>query len=149
MKSDQNFRIGNTVVDRELLVFASQHTVVFVNPSPFLPGHVVAAPINCRRRLCDLARNECVDLFLVVRTVVSLLGQDCNAFTIYMQEGTCDEETEHLHIHVVPRKKGDIPRNDDIYKPGALRVASAEFTVSSLREYADELRKKHVRGSTQ
>lgn len=149
MKYDHDFRIGNTVIGRELVVFASLHTVVFVNPSPFLPGHVVAAPINCSGRLCDLTRNESIDLFLVVRTVVSLLDQDWNAFTIYMQDGTCEEETEHLHIHIVPRKKDDIQRNDDIYKYDALRVTNAEFIASNLREYADVLRKKHENYSTQ
>lgn len=149
MKSDYNFKIGSIVIDRELVVFTSLHTIVFVNPSPFLPGHLVVAPIKCRKRLCDLTRFECIDLFLMVKTTVSLLSNDWNAFTIYMQDGTCEEETEHLHIHVVPRRKDDIQRNDDIYKYGALRITNTKFLVSNLREYADVLRKRHEQYSSQ
>lgn len=142
MGGNHNFSLGSTLISRDLVVFSNLHSVVFVNPSPFLPGHIVVAPLNSRRRLCDFTRNECIDLFLTVKAVVSSLSPDCDAFTIYMQDDACTDDIEHAHVHIIPRKKGDIHKNDDIYKYGALKVVGSGTSSSHLREYADILRKK-------
>lgn len=142
MGDSHGFSLGSTVISDDLVAFSNLYSIVFVNPSPFLPGHVVVAPIRCRRRLCDFTNDECTDLFMTVKAVVSSLGCECDAFTVYMQDGTCADETGHVHVHVVPRKKSDIQDNEDIYKHGALRVVGSGSLTSSLREYAEVLRRR-------
>lgn len=40
----------------------------------------------------------------------------CNSSTYVIQDGKDAGQTiEHVHVHIIPRKKGDFERNNDIY----------------------------------
>ena len=37
------------------------------------------------------------------------------AATVYINESTTNS-VDHLHVHIVPRRKGDLEKNDEIYE---------------------------------
>jgi bis(5'-adenosyl)-triphosphatase len=41
---------------------------------------------------------------------------NCDAFNVAVQDGThAGQSVPHVHVHVLPRHRGDLERNDDIY----------------------------------
>jgi ATP adenylyltransferase len=93
------------------LVFATEHSLCLLNIFPYNNGHVMIAP---RRHVADLAElkdNEVLDLFGAVKTVEKLLKQLLRpqGFNIGINLGEAGGAgiPGHLHIHIVPRWKGD------------------------------------------
>lgn len=71
------------------------------------------------KRFADLTSAEVSDLFLCVHRVGPVLQQahSGTALTIALQDGKDAGQTvEHVHVHILPRRPRDFPRNDDIYE---------------------------------
>lgn len=87
---------------------------------PLLEGHVVLAPKRQVATLQELSLAESDDLFGGIPAVQrSMLEADSSilAFNIAMKDGTgAGQPVPHAHVHVVPRRSGDLERNDDIYE---------------------------------
>ena len=80
---------------------------------------VLVSSIRPVGRFADLTSEEVTDLFLCVQRVSVDLQQAYSgtALTIAMQDGRdAGQSVEHVHVHILPRKPGDIVPNDDIYK---------------------------------
>ncbi|KAF6040482.1 hypothetical protein EB796_001195 [Bugula neritina] len=91
----------------------------FVNRKPVVPGHVLVSPLRVCKRFHDLTTAETSDLFEVVKKVGDAVTAEFGAdsLTISIQDGPDAGQTvEHVHVHILPRKKGDFENNDDIYK---------------------------------
>lgn len=77
-----------------------------------MPGRVVP-------HLEDLSDDEYTDMWLLVRTVQNVLKryhEGTTAFNVAVQDGmAAGQSVPHVHVHVLPRKGGDLERNDDIY----------------------------------
>lgn len=70
------------------------------------------------KRLIDLSPAETTDLFTTMQLIQRLLTKLYNpgSFTIAVQDGPeAGQTVPHVHVHVIPRTKGDMPRTDDIY----------------------------------
>lgn len=71
-------------------------------------------PHNQRCMLVD----EHDDLWRSVRSVQSALKRqyNCDAFNVAVQDGVgAGQSVPHVHVHILPRYRGDWERNDDIY----------------------------------
>ncbi|KAF9734360.1 hypothetical protein PMIN06_011796 [Paraphaeosphaeria minitans] len=89
-----------------------------VNLKPLLPGHVLVSPRRLVPRIHDLSAAEVQDLFLTVqrvsRTIERVFG--ASALNIAVQDGEdAGQSVPHVHAHIIPRKKQDLPRPDAIY----------------------------------
>ncbi len=71
------------------------------------------------KRFADLNQEEVSDMFCCVHRIAPVL-QDMfsgTAVTIALQDGKDAGQTvEHVHVHILPRKKGDFEENDEVYK---------------------------------
>ena len=90
-----------------------------VNLKPLVRGHILLIPKRVCSRIAELTRDEYLDLFECVYHVAPLIEHhyDCSALNISVQDGiNAGQSVPHVHVHILPRQKGDFERNDDIYE---------------------------------
>ena len=98
--------------DREALVIARRKTAfLLMNRYPYAVGHLMAVPYKKTADLNSLGENEIVDLWNLVIHAQALLRKAAHAqgFNVGLNLGECAGAgvIDHLHIHIVPRWKGD------------------------------------------
>ncbi|EST06434.1 Histidine triad (HIT) protein [Kalmanozyma brasiliensis GHG001] len=89
-----------------------------VNLKPIVPGHVLVIPTTPYHRLSEVPSEVVSSLFQSVQEISRGLEQvfEADALTISVQDGEGAGQTvPHLHVHILPRKTGDIEPNDLIY----------------------------------
>lgn len=116
-------------------------TASFLDHSPLFPGHVLVVPVVHHVTLPDLPTDLLEPLFaharVLAKGMVEMLGCDGSFVAV---NNTVSQTVHHLHVHVIPRRKGDglkhffWPRHD--YKDAAererMRSVLAEFARSRL-----------------
>lgn len=117
--SPSSFLFGPHLIRQSEVFLTSTLSFAFVNLKPILPGHVLVCPRRIVPRFKDLDNAEVSDLFLLVHKISDRLERIFNgtAMTISIQDGSdAGQSVPHVHVHVIPRRKGDFARNDDIYQ---------------------------------
>ena len=113
------YYFGKIPISSEQIFFESEHTFALVNLRPIVPGHVLLC--SKRRntvRLSTLSNEEYIDLWTSVRYVQKILESyyDVSSCNIAIQDGKdAGQSVPHVHVHILPRVKGDFERNDDVY----------------------------------
>lgn len=90
----------------------------FVNLKPVVPGHVLVSPLRLVKRFADLSADEVSDLWLLAQRVGRAVEAHYGAgsLTLAIQDGPLAGQTvPHVHIHVLPRRPNDFPKNDQVY----------------------------------
>lgn len=90
-----------------------------VNLKPLLPGHVLVSPRRLVPRFNDLSQQEVQDLFATVQRVSRTIERvfAASALNIAIQDGQdAGQSVPHVHAHIIPRKKHDLPEPDQIYE---------------------------------
>jgi bis(5'-adenosyl)-triphosphatase len=88
------------------------------NISPILPGHSLVIPVKHMTSLFDLKEEEINAFFSFARKVTAFLCEvyACDAYDWSLQEGTeAGQSIDHLHLHIIPRKSGDLAEGEDWY----------------------------------
>lgn len=89
-------------------VYADSTAVAFLDHRPVFSGHVLLVPRTHYETLIDLPTAQVGPLFQVAqrlaRAVETALGADG---TFVAMNNRVSQSVPHLHVHVVPRKKGD------------------------------------------
>src|SRR5216683_8244084 len=84
---------------------------LMMNRYPYAVGHLMAVPYRKTADLASLGENEIVELWNLVTHAQALLGKATRAqgFNVGLNLGESAGAgvTDHLHIHIVPRWKGD------------------------------------------
>jgi bis(5'-adenosyl)-triphosphatase len=101
-----------------------------VNLKPILPGHSLIVPRRHVERLLDMDEAEVAALAGFARRISALLVDAFSATGIdwTLQDGAVAGQTVmHLHLHLIPRWEGDLPRPGDWYPAlRAVREGSSE-----------------------
>lgn len=82
------------------------------------PADILVSPRRPVERFADLTVEEVSDLFACVHRIAPVLQHvhSTPSLTIAVQDGEHAGQTvPHVHVHMLPRKAGDFPHNDDIY----------------------------------
>lgn len=114
-----SFNFGRILLQPSVVFFRSKLSFGFVNRKPVLQGHVLVSPVRVVKRFCELTEEEVADLFTSTQKIARVLEKayGVSSLSIAIQDGPDAGQTvDHVHVHVLPRKKGDFERNDDIYK---------------------------------
>jgi diadenosine tetraphosphate (Ap4A) HIT family hydrolase len=85
--------------------------VAFPDAHPLTPGHTLVVPRRHVSRLQDLEPDELTDLWLLGVAVCRDFEQEIGArdFNLGINAGRAAGQTiEHLHLHVIPRREGDV-----------------------------------------
>jgi bis(5'-adenosyl)-triphosphatase len=116
--AQQQQLFGNFKISPDQIFLRTTHSFALVNLRPIVPGHVLICPIRIAPLLSDLGDDEYDDLWRTVRIVQRALGRryECVAFNVAVQDGPeAGQSVPHAHVHILPRHRGDLERNDDIY----------------------------------
>ena len=96
---------GNNVIARTRSSFA------LLNSYPYNGGHVLVLPYRAVQDTCDLTDEELLDLMLLVnhckQAIAKVMKPDGFNIGINLGKVAGAGIEEHLHIHVVPRWRGD------------------------------------------
>jgi len=91
--------------------FDSKHSRAILDGFPIAEGHTLVMPKRHVQSVFELPEDELAELWSVVARVRKLLKKNyrCDAFNIGINDGPAAGQTvPHAHIHVIPRKKGDV-----------------------------------------
>ena len=90
------------------IAFEDDFAVGFLDVRPLFHGHVLLVPRNHVETLVDLPPDDVGPLFerarLLAAAVVDALGAEGSFVAM---NNTVSQSVPHLHVHVVPRTKGD------------------------------------------
>ncbi|MCU0268957.1 MAG: HIT family protein [Acidimicrobiales bacterium] len=90
------------------VVLDDEVAVAFLDRSPLFKGHVLVAPRTHHETLTDLPPAEVGPFFERVRRVAAVLPVALGAAgTFVAQNNVISQSVPHLHVHVVPRNRGD------------------------------------------
>lgn len=82
--------------------------LAFLDRSPLFFGHVLVVPREHRETLLDLAPDEVAPLFEAVQRVARAVTEGlASQGTFVAMNNKVGQSVAHLHVHVVPRTKGD------------------------------------------
>jgi histidine triad (HIT) family protein len=90
------------------LVLADDETVAFLDARPLIKGHVLVIPRQHHQTLADLPPGLVGPLFARVRRISAVMPGALGAQGSFVGlNNTVSQSVPHLHVHVVPRTRGD------------------------------------------
>jgi len=99
--------IGDGTVPAHV-VADDQAALAFLDHRPLFPGHVLVVPRAHHRTLADLPADQVAPFFATVwaveQAVRLAMGADGSFVAV---NNTVSQSVPHLHVHVVPRRRGD------------------------------------------
>ena len=97
---------------KERVWFDSHDSLAILDGFPLTPGHTLVIPKRHVVSVFELPQEELSHLSAVVTKVRKILKAKYqpDAFNIGINDGLAAGQTvTHAHIHVIPRKAGDVP----------------------------------------
>jgi histidine triad (HIT) family protein len=89
-------------------VLEDELIVAFLDHRPLLPGHVLVVPRTHYETLGDLPTDQVGPLFVNVQRLALAVERGMRADGSFVAINIrISQSVPHLHVHVVPRKKGD------------------------------------------
>ncbi|MBI1354941.1 MAG: HIT domain-containing protein [Acidobacteria bacterium] len=90
------------------IVFQDACCVGFLDARPLFPGHVLLAPRAHVVTLPELPAESLAPLFGAAQRLCRAVEQACAAQgTFVAMNNRVSQSVPHLHVHIVPRSKGD------------------------------------------
>ncbi|MFF0813930.1 HIT family protein [Rhodococcus sp. NPDC003318] len=90
------------------LVYEDDDTVAFLDQRPVFPGHVLLVPRVHVRVLEDLPADLVSPVFGVVQRISTAVTAALGAQGSFVaMNNVVSQSVPHLHVHIVPRTKGD------------------------------------------
>ncbi len=105
---------------KDLSFFENESFSAVYNIAPILPGHTLVIPKKHITSFFELTEEELFDFVKFSRSVIKILSKafGTEAFNWTLQEkDEAGQSIAHMHIHIIPRKAGDLPHPGDWY-PG-------------------------------
>jgi histidine triad (HIT) family protein len=99
------------IVDGETpaaLVHEDEHTLAFLDIRPLFHGHSLLVPRDHHETLAELPAERVEPLFAAARRLSMAVREAMGAEGSFVAiNNTVSQSVPHLHVHVVPRVKGD------------------------------------------
>jgi bis(5'-adenosyl)-triphosphatase len=100
-------------------VFAhSQNFRAVYNLAPIFPGHSLIIPNAHIETMLQLTDEQLTEMILFTKKVAQLLIDVFNtqSFNVSLQDReAAGQSIAHLHLHILPRRMGDLPQAGDWY----------------------------------
>jgi histidine triad (HIT) family protein len=90
------------------VVLTTDACLAFLDTRPLFPGHVLVVPHAHHETLADLPLELVAPLFAAVQRVAGAVERAFGADGSFVAvNNRVSQSVPHLHVHVVPRRKGD------------------------------------------
>lgn len=90
------------------LVLHDPIAAAFLDARPLFPGHVLLVPMAHHETLADLPAGLIAPFFERVQRMATVVQRAMAAEgTFVAMNNTVSQSVPHLHVHIVPRTKGD------------------------------------------
>jgi histidine triad (HIT) family protein len=90
------------------IVWRNDDCVGFLDKRPLFPGHVLLVPAQHVKTLSDLPADQVGPLFEAAQSLERAVESAMNAEgTFIAVNNNVSQSVPHLHVHIVPRSKGD------------------------------------------
>ncbi len=102
-------KIVNKSISAEI-VYEDIDTLAVLDVHPKAPGHTMILPKVHADNLLDLPNEKVGPVFLAMKKVTEIIKKSLkpDAFTIGINNGKYSgQAVDHLHIHIIPRWRGD------------------------------------------
>lgn len=107
--------MDNCIIDRIVnksepasIIYEDNNFIVFLDTKPLFIGHTLVAPKVHYKTLYDLPAWIVEDLFLLTQSVGVAVEEAMNSEGSFIAiNNTVSQSIQHVHIHIVPRNKGD------------------------------------------
>jgi bis(5'-adenosyl)-triphosphatase len=130
-------KFGAFAIQASEVFYLTPLSMGLVNLKPVVPGHVLLIPRRVVKRFTELTSDEVTDLFQSAARVAPLIEREFGgqSLTLTIQDGAMAGQTvEHVHLHIIPRRKGDYFDNDDIYPDINLREKQMAAGLADFEE---------------
>ncbi|XP_019764872.1 nitrilase and fragile histidine triad fusion protein NitFhit [Dendroctonus ponderosae] len=118
IKDDRMYSFADKSIPGSTVFYKSAYCFAFTNIRCVVPGHVLVSTIRRVQRLHDMTQEEIADLFQTAVKISKIMeaAYQAASSTVCVQDGEYAGQTvPQVHVHILPRKKGDFANNDDIY----------------------------------
>lgn len=118
----------------------SQNFRGIYNIAPILPGHSLIIPKSHVTSLLDLDEADIAEMVSFSQKCVRMLQKAFNTtgFNWTIQEGEeAGQTVRHLHLHLIPRKRNDLPHPGDWY-PKLLQSESELIDSDERHKLSEE-----------
>lgn len=94
--------------DMPATIFEDDISLAFLDHKPLFPGHVLLIPKQHVETLSDLPAEQVGPFFANVQRLASAVESAMQAEgTFIAMNNRVSQSVPHLHVHIVPRRKGD------------------------------------------
>src|SRR5919198_159977 len=100
--------VGGKIFARE--VMENERAIAMLDAFPLAAGHTLIVPKSHYAKIQNMSSEDAVAVFEITWKVAGAVeaGSQANASTIAIHNGSeAGQEIPHMHIHIVPRRKGD------------------------------------------
>lgn len=108
---DNNCPFCKVESEREIIASTSL-SIAFFDGYPVSQGHVLIIPRRHVASFFDLAENEQLDMLMLAKRVKGIIDEmyHPDGYNIGVNDGeAAGQSVFHVHMHVIPRYKGDVP----------------------------------------
>ena len=117
-------------------VYRDDEVVAFLDHAPVIPGHTLVVPATHYETIDDLPDDALVPLFRVVRELSKAMQRVLGAEgSLTLANTRISQSVPHVHVHVVPRRKGD-----HFFTPGRPFWMRQRYRAGQAEEIAEKLR---------
>jgi histidine triad (HIT) family protein len=115
------------------VVARNDQVIAFLDHRPVFKGHVLVAPIRHIETLLSLPDELMVPLMTMTQRIAGAIGSALGAQGTFVAiNNVVSQSIPHLHVHVVPRTKGDGLRG--FFWP------RTRYGAGEIEEYADKIK---------
>lgn len=119
-----------------LSVYRDEHVVAFLDHAPVFPGHTLIVPARHYDTLDDVPESEIPPLFLLARRLSIAFRKALGADGSFIAVNTrISQSVPHVHVHVVPRRKGD-----GLFSPGRGMWIRRRYAAGEAEQVAEKVR---------
>lgn len=90
------------------IVYEDDRVIAFLDARPLFPGHLLVVPVRHVETLGELSDDLALPLLRVVRAAARAMESALGAQgSLVANNNVVSQSVPHLHVHVIPRTKGD------------------------------------------